>query len=92
MFYKVISTKKFAKSFKRLIKSGSFDRQKLEAIVDLIASKSKLPANIKDHSLKGDMSGYRECHIEYNLLLIYEIHQSELRLMEIGTHSELFGK
>jgi mRNA interferase YafQ len=82
---------RFRKSYKKILKSGSFDRVKLEKVVDILSHEDKLPVNYKDHSLTGDMAGSRECHIEYNLLLIYKIEGENLLLADIGSHPELFG-
>lgn len=45
-----------------------------------------------DHSLCGDYVGCRECHVEPDWLLVYEMMDNVLVLMvyRIGTHSELF--
>jgi mRNA interferase YafQ len=91
MVYKIIFSKKFAKSLKRLKKSGSFDIKQLEVVIDLLINKSELPIRAKDHQLKGEWLGFRECHVQPDLLLVYEIYKDELRLAEIGSHSELFG-
>ena len=56
----------------------------------------KLPAKNKDHALKGEYAGCRECHIKPDWLLIYdkstdgELHI--LNLIRTGTHSDLFKK
>lgn len=44
-----------------------------------------------DHSLKGELNDYRECHIKPDLLLIYAIRGDKLHLARLGTHAELFG-
>jgi len=44
----------------------------------------------KDHSLIGDYADFMECHIKPDLLLIYRFEESILKLVDIGTHSELF--
>lgn len=36
-------------------------------------------------------SGYKECHIESDWLLIYKQTDDELRLDRTGTHADLFG-
>ncbi|MFZ2167758.1 MAG: type II toxin-antitoxin system YafQ family toxin [Minisyncoccia bacterium] len=82
---------KFRKSLKKLLKSGSFESKKLEEVVDLLSCEEKLDKNHKDHSLTGDMSDYRECHLEFDLLLIYKTEDDCLVLVNIGTHSDLFG-
>ena len=51
-----------------------------------------MPDGIRDHALSGNWSGYRECHIKPDLLLIYrKPDASTLRLARLGSHSELFG-
>ena len=82
---------KFRKSLKKLLKSGSFDRKKLEKIIDTLLRGEKLTQNYQDHLLTGDMADYRECHIEFNLLLIYKIEDNNLVLVNIGSHPEMFG-
>ena len=51
-----------------------------------------LEAKYRDHSLSGNYKGCRECHIEPDWLLIYEIDDGILVLMlyRVGSHSELF--
>ena len=44
----------------------------------------------KDHQLIGKMKDFRECHIKPDLLLIYMIEDNTLKLVDIGSHSELF--
>ncbi len=50
-------------------------------------------AKYKDHALKGDYKGHRECHISPDWLLIYKIYEDVLilTLVETGSHSDLFG-
>jgi mRNA interferase YafQ len=51
-----------------------------------------LEARYRDHDLTGDWSGYRECHIKPDLLLIYRREGDDrLILARLGSHSELFG-
>lgn len=51
-----------------------------------------LPEFYRDHTLTGNWSGYRECHIKPDLLLIYSKPDADtLRLARLGSHSELFG-
>ena len=61
-------------------------------VLALLLKDEALPANYRDHGLIGDWSGYRECHIRPDLLLIYRKHDAvTLRLARLGSHSELFG-
>ena len=45
-----------------------------------------------DHSLKGEWSDHRECHIGGDFLLIYREEIDWIIFVRAGTHAELFGK
>jgi len=51
-----------------------------------------LDPKYKDHKLHGKYNNCRECHIEPDWLLIYEIKNDKLilTLTNTGTHSDLF--
>ena len=84
-------TKKFAKDWDKLSKSGRYDmRQLKEAMLLLIANAGPLGPEWLDHPLKGEWSDYRECHIGGDFLLLYQIHGNQLNFVRAGTHSELF--
>ena len=67
---------------------------KLFEVIDILANGGTLEAKYRDHDLTGNYKGTRECHIEPDWLLIYEIQNNVLVLMlyRLGTHSELFKK
>jgi mRNA interferase YafQ len=44
----------------------------------------------RDHDLSGQYKGTRECHIEPDWLLIYELTKDDIILIRTGTHSDLF--
>jgi len=87
MYYKHY-TKRFKKSFNKILRSGKVNREEVEAVIDIIASEKKLGAEYQDHPLHGYFDGFRECHVKSNLLLIYKIKNQELILIlfDIGTH------
>jgi len=65
---------------------------RVSTVVELLVSDRAMPDGIRDHALSGNWSGYRECHIKPDLLLIYrKPDASTLRLARLGSHSELFG-
>ncbi len=49
-----------------------------------------LPAEAKDHPLKGEWSDFREFHLSGDLLVIYQIEQQTIKLVRLGSHSQLF--
>ena len=92
--YTPIPEKTYIKTLKKLRSQKSFSIGTLDKVIELLASGNKLPAKYKDHQLKGSMSMYRECHIKSDLLLRYYKRDDLLILVlvEINTHSEMFGK
>ena len=86
---KINSSGRFKKDLKICEKRG-YDLQLLEAVIDILRIPDKLPIQNKDHFLKGDYLGHRECHIASDWLLIYEIYEEELYLERTGSHSDLF--
>ena len=69
------------------------DLTKLVTVLDLLASGVPLPPKYKDHQLTGNLHDFRECHIEPDWLLMYQIFDNELILSATatGSHSDLFG-
>lgn len=60
-------------------------------VLERLVKDVPLEARYHDHNLSGDWSGYRECHIKPNLLLIYrKTDEAVLRLARLGSHSLLF--
>ena len=91
MKYEIQKTSQFKKDLKLALKRNC-DIKKLQEIITLLANGETLPESCFDHPLKGDYSGYRECHVEPDWLLVYKITESilVLTLYRTGTHSDLF--
>lgn len=89
--YTVKPSTQFKRDVKLLIKQGK-DGAKLREIVAMLANGLPLPQKNKDHALTGEYVGCRECHIQPDWLLIYEIVENDLilYLTRTGSHSELF--
>ena len=70
------------------------DISKLETVLEILLSGSELPDKYKDHQLTGSLKDFRECHIEPDWLLMYQIFKGELILSATatGSHADLFGK
>lgn len=64
----------------------------LPEILALLIDDQPLPERNRDHALSGNWTGYRECHIKPDLLLIYKKPSPKvLQLARLGSHSDLFG-
>lgn len=83
---------------KKDIKALKNQPKKLKAIgdvLDLLAldGYSAIPSNMRAHKLSGNYSGYWECHIMPDLLIIWEQDEQpekEIYIIRIGTHAALF--
>ncbi|MHC1757961.1 MAG: type II toxin-antitoxin system YafQ family toxin [Negativicutes bacterium] len=90
MKYHSVPTSKFAKDYERLKKRGK-EIRKLARVIDALLAGEKLATKYRDHALTGDCNGCRECHIEPDWLLLYEIQGEDMIWLRTGTHSDLFG-
>ena len=91
--YTVKYTTAFKKDYKRAIKRG-LKIELLEQVVALLSMGEPLPDKNRDHELTSDWVGHRECHIQPDWLLMYEVCDDTLYLYltRTGSHSDLFGK
>lgn len=91
--YTIDRTSEFKKQFKKVVKQGKNINKFLE-VLEKLANGKKLENGYKDHRLINDKyyKNCRECHIEPDLLLIYQYQNTKLILLliGIGSHSELF--
>ena len=86
---------KFTAQFKKDLKAAKKQNKNLDKLYDVIeqlADGKVLDAKYHDHNLHGKYENARECHIEPDWLLIYEIRENILVLMlnRVGSHSDLF--
>lgn len=91
MKYDVEFTNKFKKELKIANKQNK-DLNKLYDVIEKLASGEALDIKYRDHELAGKYKGTRECHIEPDWLLVYEIKDEILVLIlyRLNSHSELF--
>lgn len=92
--YKLRRTKRFIKSYKKILLSGKWNtkmQNDLNIVIDSILQEKSIPQKFSDHQLRGELKEYRECHIKGDLLLVYKIIKDELVLVliNIGSHSYL---
>jgi len=87
------SVKSFRRSVRLVAKRG-YDMAKLEQTIMLLASGGLLPPSYRDHPLRGNYQGYRECHVGGvgDWVLIYKKLDDKLILVltATGTHMDLF--
>ena len=91
MKYRLQYSSVYKKQYKKMAKRG-LDMKKLDDMEEMLKNGIELPSKYRDHALKGDWKGYRECHIAPDWLLIYRKDDDVLVLVmqRTGTHSDLF--
>ncbi len=91
MKYEVKFTSQFKKDLK-LAKRQNKNLEKLYEVIEQLAEGQTLDEKYQDHNLHGKYDNTRECHIEPDWLLIYEIRESVLVLMLnlVGSYTDLF--
>jgi mRNA interferase YafQ len=86
---RIVQPSSFRQDIKKQ-KKRSKDLSKLKVVVDLLIAGEDLPARFVDHALAGKWTGWRDCHIEPDWILIYKISPDTLTLGRTGSHSDLF--
>jgi mRNA interferase YafQ len=82
-------TSQFKRDVKRMQRQGR-EVEKLKRVLEALVKGEPLAAKHGDHVLVGQYRGTRECHIEPDWLLIYELAETEIVLIRTGSHSDLF--
>lgn len=93
MKYTLKPTTQFKRDLKKAQKQNK-NLDLLNKILQQLADGIPLPEKNRDHALTGNYAGCRECHIQPDWLLIYEIAEDTLflYLTRTGSHSELFER
>jgi mRNA interferase YafQ len=91
----IVFTRRFERDFRRLKKRlprRDLDYETLEYVFGLLQTESPLPNAFREHALRGDYSGFTECHVDADWLLIYRVTRNRVVFHRTGTHRELFRK
>lgn len=82
--------------FKKDLKRYKYDQGKLDdlqKVLDCLEETGVVPKDYKPHQLFGNYKGFLECHVQEDFLLIWIDKEKPLiKLVRIGSHSELFKK
>lgn len=84
----------FKRQKKRIDRSGGYRsvmETRFKRAVLTLANDMELDYSYHDHDLHGNWEGYRECHLAFDLLLVYRYEDNSLILERLGSHSEVLG-
>ena len=86
-------TSQFRKDFKRVKKDPNNKDlvSILDPVLDRLINDEQLAYNFRVHKLVGKYKGFEECNLKPDLLMIYLRLDNKLRLVRLGSHSELFS-
>lgn len=85
------TTKRFAKDMQRMKKRNK-DMTLLFTVIERLRQQ-QLSFKDKDHALKGEYNGCRECHITSDWVLVYRfLDKNTIELYRTGTHQDIFKK
>ena len=89
--YEPFFTTRFKRDVKRQNKRNK-PLEKLAQLIDEICENGDAPEEFRPHNLSGNWSGYRECHLEPDWLVIFIVQPEVVTFYRTGTHSDLFRK
>lgn len=84
-------TSQFKRDVKLAGRRGK-DLGKLKLVLEQLIDGEILPPKYKDHPLRGNFAGSRDCHVEPDWVLIYTLTENNAHVCfeRTGTHSDLF--
>ena len=88
--YSIEYSNKYKKSYHQAKKRG-LDISLLDNVVKQLAEGKTLDPKHKDHKLTGNYKDFRECHIQFDWVLVYRIVRKRcyLYLLDTGTHQDV---
>ncbi len=85
-----VYTSQFRRDYRKRILSQKAETALADAL-NRLHSRMPFEPHHRDHALKGPWTGVRDCHVQPDLLLLYELRGNLVILRRLGTHSDLFG-
>lgn len=88
---KIIPSHRFRRDIKKINKKH-YPVFKIEHDVKILKAQNVdiLKRRLDDHPLHGNYKGYRDLHVDHDLLIIYQVNNNVLDLVRCGSHDQLF--
>jgi mRNA interferase YafQ len=89
------TTKYFRRQYAKMQRSGK-KLSKLDEVMAALVRGEILPAKFRDHALQGELRRRRDCHIEGDWILLYELGEDDegngtITFHAPDNHENLFG-
>lgn len=86
---KIVFTPRFRNSYKKLVSKNQTITSEVQSKLLLFEKNQKHPS-LKNHTLKGRLSGCRAISLGYDLRAIYEKVKGTIIFYDIGTHDKVY--
>ena len=85
------SSKSFRTDYKKL---SNAEKAQTDLVIQKLLCDAPLETKYRDHALRGNYVGYRECHVRPDLLLVYKKADDGntfvLYLVRVSSHTNIF--
>ena len=91
----IVFTRQFERDFRRLkrkLPRDALEYDTLEFLIELLQTAVPLPAAFREHAREDEFSGFVECHVDSDWLLIYRVVRNRVIFHRTGTHRDLFRR
>jgi len=90
--YSILFSHRFKKERKRYAQSGRGSLQAIDAAIDDLMQSDTIPLPLRyqDHPAKPPFEDCRDMHAEPDTVILYRIVGSDLTLVRVGSHADLF--
>ena len=85
-----VYTNRFKRDYRLMLKRGKAEAR-FASVAERLLAGLPLDHRHQDHPLKGEFTGWRDCHLEANWILIYRPTETSVIFGRTGTHSDIFG-
>jgi addiction module RelE/StbE family toxin len=84
----------FEDSLNQFVSAGSVEHDRYKIFLENKGKipPERLPGTMRDHSLDGSLSDFKECHLSGNVLLIYTHENDVVTLYRVCDHRDIKGK
>ncbi|PIR62990.1 MAG: type II toxin-antitoxin system mRNA interferase toxin, RelE/StbE family [Candidatus Pacebacteria bacterium CG10_big_fil_rev_8_21_14_0_10_42_12] len=86
---KIVSSKKFEKSYKKRVAPNNNLVSKFRSRLDLFMVNSQDPV-LRDHLLRGEKRSYRAFSVTGDIRVIYSKKDDKCVLLDIGSHNQVY--